>query len=274
MSSFPEDVSNKSLADLVSLKGKRAVITGAWRGMGRSIARRLSEAGASVLLTDINGAGAEATAAEIAGEFGGVVFGAEMDVANVKAISDGADLAVKKLGGIDIWVNNAGIYPSGTALLDTSCDTWDRVLDINLRGTFAGIQEAAKRMISAGHGGVIINNSSTAGYNGGSPSLSHYTASKWGVRGLTASTARELALHDIRVLAVAPNGIFTEGVDLEWQKSIDGGFTDLEASMMGLYRRKGNGDDVARVVLFCASDLSSWMTGSTLAVDAGQLVVH
>jgi NAD(P)-dependent dehydrogenase (short-subunit alcohol dehydrogenase family) len=274
MTTFPADVSSKSLTDLISLKGKVAVVTGAWRGIGRAIARRLSEAGAAVLVTDVNAAGAQETARAIAAEFGGRAVATTIDVSDVASISAGADFAVKELGGIDIWVNNAGIYPAGTPFVEMTSTEWDRVIDINLRGTFAGIQAAAKRMIAAGRGGVIINNASTAGFNGGSPSLQHYTASKWGVRGLTASAAVELAPYDIRVLAVAPNGIFTEGTEAEARKAINAGFAQFDESMMGLYRRKGNADDVARVVLFCASELSLWMTGSTLVVDAGRLSQH
>ena len=186
-----------------------------------------------------------------------------IDVADSRSIVRTADAAVERLGGIDIWINNAGIFPTAPALEMTDQE-WDRVLNINLRGTFVGCREAARRMIAAGHGGVIVNVASVAGFRGIGPGIAHYVASKHGVRGLTSQLAIELAQHEIRVLGVAPTTIKTEGV-LANLGNDPGGRTN---SMLG---RAGVPDDVARVVLFCSSDMAMFMTGSTVLVDAGRL---
>src|SRR5277367_6526113 len=127
-------------------------------------------------------------------------------------------------------------------------------------------------MSKAGKGGVIINLASTAGFKGAGPGITHYVASKHGVRGITRQMALELAGKNIRVLAVAPTTIITEGVKavMASQEIKAAGF-DLSTTYNSLLGRTGVPDDVARVVLFCASDLAMFMTGSTLLVDAGEL---
>lgn len=257
------DVSDKQISELVSLAGRRAVVTGGARGLGKAIGRRLAEAGAAVLLADVNEAGARDAAAELSRIYHARVFGARIDVADSASIVAAADLAVERLGGIDIWVNNAGIFPTAP-LLDMPDELWDRVLDTNLRGVFAGSREAARRMAVADKGGVIINVASTAGFKGVGPGVSAYVASKHGVRGLTRQMAVELAPRGIRVLAVAPTFIVTEGTSAG---QIDPARLAMIGGRLG---RSGVPDDVARVVLFCASDLSIFMTGSTLLVDAGE----
>jgi NAD(P)-dependent dehydrogenase (short-subunit alcohol dehydrogenase family) len=252
------DVSELPLTALISLKGRRTVVTGGARGLGKAIGRRLAEAGADVLLADLDQAAAELTAVELGVALGAKVAAAAVDVAHGPSISKLADDALTKLGGIDIWINNAGIFPT-TPMLRMTDDEWDRVLDINLRGTFIGCREAARCMFTGG--GVIINIASVAGFRGITAGISHYVASKHGVRGLTSQLAIELAPHDIRVLAVAPTTILTEGM-LNAQSG---------KGMTSLLGRAGVPDDVARVVLFCASDLSLFMTGSTVQVDAGRL---
>lgn len=154
-------------------------------------------------------------------------------------------------------------------------EQWDRVLDINLRGTFIGAREAARQMISAQHGGVIINLASTAGYQGGA-GIAHYVSSKHGVRGLTKSLAIEFGPYNIRVLALAPTLIRTPGIEESRRASATAGHPDMLGPSFDAtlpLRRAGVPDDVARVAMFCASDLSMLMTGSTLPVDAGALTV-
>src|SRR6202008_623120 len=136
------DLSAKPLSEIVSLAGRTAVVTGAAWGLGKATARRLAEAGASVLIGDIDAEKAAATALEISEAYGRRVLSLPMDVTDKDAVVAAADLAVQEFGGIDVWVNNAGI-PSFTPLLDLTEDDWDRVMAVNLRGLFLGSREAA-----------------------------------------------------------------------------------------------------------------------------------
>src|SRR5262249_19863899 len=149
----------------------------------------------------------------------------------------------------------------------------DRVLDINLRGTFIGAREAARRMTRAGRGGVILNLASTAGFKAGGPAVAHYVSSKHAVIGLTKSLAVELGPHGIRVLAIAPTLIETPGIEAGEEAFRHAGLGDLLDSYAQRLPlgRVGVSDDVARVALFCASDLSLFMTGSTVLVDGGDI---
>lgn len=261
------DVASRSLHELVSLAGRSAVVTGGARGLGRGIALRLAEAGARVLVADLDLDVAE-TAAEGIRQAGGDAVATLLDVRDSARIAAVADEAVARFGGLDIWVNNAGIYPL-SPVIEMTDEQWDGVIEINLRGTFMGCREAAKRMVAGDRGGVIVNISSTSGTNGGGPSISHYVAAKHGVNGITKAVALEMAPHGIRVLSVSPTVIVTEGVEVCLGGTAAAAGFDLQAqTRLG---RAGVPDDIARVVLFCASDLSLFMTGSVLLVDAGAL---
>ena len=179
--------------------------------------------------------------------------------------------ALAEQGRLDIWVNAAGVYPT-SPLLELSEEDWDLVLDTNLRGTFLGAQEAARAMIAGDRGGVIVNVSSTAAYRAEAPGAAHYVASKFGVRGLTQALAVELGPHGIRALAVAPTVTLTPGLEEQRATLRSAGFALEELGPQLPLGRVAVPDDIARVVLFCASDLSLLMTGSTLLVDAGELV--
>jgi NAD(P)-dependent dehydrogenase (short-subunit alcohol dehydrogenase family) len=269
------DVSGLSLQQLVSLEGKVAVVTGAGRGIGLAIARRLTEAGADVLLGDLDVPAAEASAAQLSSEFGRRVIGVSLNVAEEASIVALADRAVAEFGHLDIWVNNAGIFP-GSPTVDQTAEIWDRVQDINLRGSFLGAREAAKRMMAqTTKGGVVINVASVSGYSG-RPGLAAYVASKHGVVGLTKSLGVEWGPHGIRVLGLAPTGVSTPGVQERKSQAIGAELERIEALEKKVgdalpLGRLGVPDDIARVALFCASDLSMLMTGSTLLVDAGAL---
>ncbi len=268
------DVSSRTIAQLISLEGRTAVVTGGARGIGRAIATRFAEAGANVLIGDVDKTGAEESAETIAREFGHQAIGVELDVTNGTSIAAAADRAVRELGGLDIWVNNAGIYPS-TPLLEMTDQDWDKVLDVNLRGTFIGAREAGRRMAEAGRGGVIINLASTAGYRAAGPGIAHYVSSKHAVRGLTKSLAVEFGPRGIRVLALAPTLIETPGIEEGRAAFQSAGLGDMLEQMAQRepLGRVGVPDDVARVALFCASDLAMLMTGSTLLVDAGDVAL-
>ncbi|HZW41523.1 MAG TPA: SDR family oxidoreductase, partial [Agromyces sp.] len=249
------DVSSSPISDLVSLAGRRAVVTGGGRGLGKAIALRLAEAGADVVIGDIDEQLAITAAADIAERHAVQSIGTFLDVSGTATVVAAADLAVERLGGIDIWVNNAGIFPSVPALEMTD-DVWDQVLAVNARGVFVGAREAARRMAAAGAGGTIVNVVSTAGFRGVAPGLAAYVGSKHAARGLTRELALEFAPLGIRVLGVAPSFVPTEGNMLAAAAQVG---TDapspgsMPAAMLNSrIGRMGVPDDIARVVLFCA----------------------
>jgi NAD(P)-dependent dehydrogenase (short-subunit alcohol dehydrogenase family) len=267
------DVTNRSIAELVSLRGRVAVVTGGGRGLGKAIVQRLCEAGASVLIGDIDKDLAGKAAADLAPRYGKAVLSMFMDVAQTASVTAAADRAVKTFGAIDIWVNNAGIFPS-VRISEMTDELWDKVLDVNGRGVFVGAREAAKRMTAAGRGGVIVNIVSTAGFKGVAPGLAAYVSSKHAVRGLTKQLALELAPEGIRVLGVAPTFCVTEGnlLAMSQNPELANSAKEIPAIASSRLGRVGVPDDIARAVLFCVSDLSIFMTGSTLLVDAGETI--
>ena len=268
---FP-DVSERSLADLLSLHGRRAVVTGGAQGLGKAIALRLAQAGADVAIADLDAERASAAAADVATRSTSDSLGIRMDVADSASVTDGAARVVDAFGGIDIWVNNAGVFPSAS-VIEMSDELWDHVFAVNTRGVRNGAREAGRRMTG---GGVIVNVVSTAGFRGTAPGLAAYVGSKHAVRGMTKQLALELAPRGIRVLGVAPTYVPTEGNLAAVAAAMAEGGLDSSAmpSAMStsLIGRLGTPDDIARVVLFCASDLSMIMTGSTLLADAGETI--
>lgn len=264
------DVTEVPVGDLLSLAGRAAVVTGGAQGLGRAMARRLAEAGASVIIGDLKDELARASAAALCEHYGGRVIATHLDVADSASVKAAAELALSSFGRLDIWVNNAGIYPN-IELLKMTDQTWNAVMDVNLRGVFAGAHEAAGRMITAGRGGVIINVVSTAGFRGVAPGVAAYVASKHGVCGLTRQLAIELAPHDIRVLGVAPTFCTTEGNMAALAELSERVGSEIPATLTSRLGRTGVPDDIGRVVLFCASDMSMFMTGSTLLADAGEV---
>ncbi|HUZ88589.1 MAG TPA: SDR family NAD(P)-dependent oxidoreductase [Candidatus Acidoferrales bacterium] len=272
------DVSARSIKDLISLKDRRAVVTGGAKGIGLAISKRLAEAGAAVTIGDFDTQGAEASAKLLSRDMETKIWWHKVDVTDGPSVTALVGSAVEDMGGIDIWVNNAGIYPT-KFIVDMTDDDWDRVLDVNLRGMFIGSREAGKQMIAAGKGGVIINLASTAGFSAMGPGTAHYVASKHGIRGLTKALAVEFGPYGIRVLALAPTVIDTPGIAVlrDQAKQAAGGAPVGDLLEQIAFReplgRAGVPDDVARVALFCASDLSMLMTGSTLLVDAGDVAI-
>ncbi|MDE2410150.1 MAG: SDR family oxidoreductase [Sphingomonadales bacterium] len=259
------DATNQSLAQLVSLDGRVAVVTGAAWGLGKATARRLVEAGATVLIADLDIAKAQETASELGANASAIA----LDASSVAQIESVADHAVSQLGGLDIWVNNAGVV-SNAPLFDLADEEWERTIAVNLRGAFAGARAAARRMKDRGKGGVIVNVASLAGVRGIAPGQAAYVGSKHGVVGLTRQMSIELAPHGIRVLAIAPGVCLTEKTEFmayaDPEMLRQTGIPGIAGTAFG---RHGVADDVARVVLFCASDLSLFMSGSTLLVDGG-----
>lgn len=265
-----------ALADLISLRGRRAVVTGAARGIGFCTARRFAEAGAAVVIGDRNLDGAKQTADGLARAYKAKVHAAPLDVGSAASVEEFGDTAVRLLGGIDIWINNAGVF-RGEPLIETTDEDWAAMYEVNLRGAFLGCRAAARRMLAGPErpGRVIVNIASVAGMRG-RVSLSAYGAAKAGVLGLTRSVAMELAKHGIRVLSVTPAMAETPGVEdmraAARQKDPSGNtVAAMEQAIRASFPmgRTAQADEVARVVFFCASDLAAFMTGSNVLVDGG-----
>lgn len=261
------DHTGRPLAELQSLSDRRAVVTGGAKGIGAASARRLAEAGADVLIADLDESGAAAMADELMARYGHRASAIRLDISDTASIVAAADFCVERLGGIDIWINNAGIYPTTGPAIEATDDFIDRLLEVNVRGTFAGAREAARRMSK---GGVIINLASTTGFRA-APGISAYVVSKHAVVGLTKSLALEFGPLDIRVVGVAPGPIDTPGVQ-DQMAPLKAAGLDVAATMArNPLGRAGQADDVARVVAFLASDMAAWIHGEIVVVDAGSL---
>ena len=239
------------------LEGKVALITGGARGQGAAEARLFASEGASIVVTDILDSDGEETAAAVGGSY------LHHDVTNEDDWASVVSQAVEQYGGIDVLVNNAGIWLA-TPLLETSVEDYRRVIEINQVGVFLGMRAVAPAMIERG-GGSMVNISSIAGLRGTARSIA-YGASKWAVRGMTKSVAQELAPHGIRVNSIHPG--FIDTAMLQQLPGIDAGHTQpyLDRVPLG---RFAEADEVAKLALYLASDESSYSTGAEFVVDGG-----
>lgn len=266
---------NTPLNDLVSLTKKGAIVTGGATGIGFAISCRLAEAGATVLVADMDTEAAQKAAKELKG-YGYRACSARCDVSREEEVGGMVDTAVREMGGIDILVNNAGIYPRMPLAQMTGAD-FERVIAVNLTGTFLCSRYVSQKMIEQRRGGCIVNIASIEAVHPSSGGMSAYDASKGGVLMLTRSLARELGPQGIRVNAIAPGGIMTGGMLSHIRKPTKeqekAELKELKAFMARMaLGRMGDADDVARVALFLASDLASYMTGDLIVVDGGYLV--
>ncbi len=256
-----------------NLKNKVAIVTGARRGMGRTHALTLARAGAKVVVSDISREDCQKVVEEIknlpAGrqEKKAEAVALKCDVSNKKDVENLVKKTVEKWGRVDILVNNAGICQF-KPFLDLTEEEWNRTLDINLKGYFLCSQTAAKQMAKQ-KGGVIVNIASVAmGQQGiGFPNIVHYCASKGGIAAMTEAMALELAPYNIRVNAVAPGMIETPMVESFKQ---DPKQTEALLARVPMHRM-GEPQEVSNLVLFLASDQSSYMTGSVVVIDGGWL---
>ncbi len=264
-----------SISQVFDLSGKGAVVTGGGSGIGKAISIRLAEAGAGVVIADINEDIARETVEEITAN-GGKAQAIRADVRSEEDAHQVAQHTVETFGSLDILVNNTGVYPADP-FLTTTGDAWDKVLDVNLKGVFTYSRVMAQRMIQDGHGGKIINIASLDGIH---PTMmhAHYGAAKAGVMMLTKSMALELASQNILVNAIAPGIIQTPGLEALLPSFYEpAGLTLEQLKEMAMYPRVpvgrlGEPDDIAKAVLFLASGLSNYMTGDTLVVDGGYLL--
>ncbi len=241
------------------LQGKVALITGAARGQGAAEARLFVAEGAKVVIADVLEAEGEA----LADELGDPAWFTPLDVTDEEGWSRAAAETVDHFGSLDILVNNAGVLRFNRVQSET-VEGFRSVLDVNLVGVFLGMRAVAGPMTEAG-GGSIVNISSTAGI-AGMPGTAAYVASKWGVTGLTKGAAIDLGPRNIRVNSVHPGSIDTPMIRM------DGLPTEaFEPYYQRLpIKRLGTAAEVAHVVLFLASDESSYCTGSAFVVDGGQ----
>ncbi|MBD3167858.1 MAG: 3-oxoacyl-[acyl-carrier-protein] reductase [candidate division Zixibacteria bacterium] len=242
----------------MDFSGKRVLITGAARGIGLEIARQFGERGAELVITDYDRDGGGKAEEELkkSGFKAGFI---PADVSDETQVSD-MFKKVAEGGKLDILVNNAGIIIDKLLVRINESD-WDKVIDINLKGTFLCLREASKLMLKA-KSGKIVNISSMVAL-GGNPGQANYTASKAGVIALTKTAARELGPRGINVNSVAPGFIQTE-----MTANLPKANTDMYLAAMSI-KRPGTPADVANAVMFLASDEASYITGQTLVVDGG-----
>ena len=240
------------------LDGKRALVTGAGRGIGQAAAAALADAGAHVVLVSRTRTQLDEVAAAIAAN-GGSAEVETVDVADIDATRRVFD----RIGAVDVFVNNAGTNRPA-ALLDVTPEDFDAVMALNVRGAFFCVQAVARHMVDAGKGGSIINISSQMGLVA-LPARSVYCASKHAVEGMTKSMALDLAPHNIRINTIAPTFIETPLTRPMFQNKA---FLDDVMSRLPI-GRVGQVTDLMGGVLFLASDASALMTGSCLCIDGG-----
>lgn len=268
------DSSSVPLHALLHLGGRTAVVTGGARGIGYAIAERLAEAGATVVISDVDEEAVTRAAETVSGRYDADVRPAVTDVTDPSAVEALARFADSLGDGMNIWINNAGIYPSAP-VTDVHDDEWRRAMSITLDGTFHGCREAARCMTGRPElpGRVIINMSSLSGLRG-RRNLSTYVAAKHGVTGLVRALAVELGPSGIRVVGVAPSVVDTPGMrarsdaasseERERLRALES--TARAAIPLG---RIGVPDDVALATLFLASDMAQFISGVVIPVDGG-----
>ena len=250
-----------------------AFITGAAQGIGKAIAQRLSHDGFAVAIADFNEEGARKTADEIT-KAGGTAFAVKVDVADRDSMFAAVEKAQQALGGLDVLVNNAGVAPT-TPLNTITPEIYRRTFDINVGGTLWGAQAAVKAFTSLGHGGKIINASSQAGQVG-NPNLAVYGATKFAIRGITQTLARDLASQGITVNAYCPGIVRTPlMLDIAHQVAVNAGKDD-EWGMQTFAKdialgRLSEPEDVAACVSYLAGPDSDYMTGQALIIDGGMV---
>jgi NAD(P)-dependent dehydrogenase (short-subunit alcohol dehydrogenase family) len=254
--------------ELKRLKDKVALITGAGSGIGRATAILFAEEGAKVVVVDVNEEGANETVRLIKAN-GGEAVAVKADVTKESDVERMVKISVEKYGKIDVLFNNAGVSLIGR-LIDTTEKEWNRTIDINLKGIFLCSKHVVPQMMKQG-GGSIINAGSEAGIIGHA-NYTVYCASKGGVIQLTRAMAVELAPYNIRVNCTCPGWILTPMAEWEFPKFFLGKSREEAIQLISKsvpLGRIGKPEDVARAVLFFASDESSYVTGAALRIDGG-----
>lgn len=243
----------------MNLTDKKAIVTGAAQGIGKTIALQLAQQGADVVVTDINREGLASVVAEIQA-LGRRAHPIAMDVSNLAQCEEMAREAVQEMGRIDILVNNAGITRD-TLLLRMKEEQWDQVMQVNVKGTFNCTKAAIRTMFKQKYGRIIVISSVTGAM--GNPGQANYSASKAAVIGFAKAVAREYAHCGITVNAVAPGFIQTAMTDAIPEKEREAMIAQIPA------RKLGTPEDVAAAVSFLAADESAYITGQVIHVNGG-----
>jgi 2-deoxy-D-gluconate 3-dehydrogenase len=261
----------KALQDLLDLEGKVAIVTGGAKGIGYGIVYRLAEAGAKVLIADIDEAAGQKTATEFTAK-GWAVQACRLDISDEQDVKRMFSVCDDAFGTVDILVNNAGIYPTDS-IMNMTVEQFEKVIHVNLRSVFLTTKYAAERMKPHG-GGKIINVTSIDALHPSMIGLAHYDASKHGMWGFTKNSALELAEHNIWVNAIAPGGVATPGIAAMSQGATAEQMAASAKEFIAKIpmHRMGDPDEIGMVALFLASDMSAYMTGSQIVVDGGALL--
>lgn len=261
----------KPLEKLLDLSNKSAIVTGGAKGIGYGIVNRLAEAGANIVIADLDHEAVEKSKQEFK-QKGYKVEGIVVDISNEEDVIKTIEFCKSNFGSVDILVNNAGIFPP-KPIEQMSIDEFEKVIHINLRSCFLTTKHASEAMKTQGSG-KIINITSIDALHPSMIGLAHYDASKHGMWGFTKNSALELAQYNIWVNAIAPGGIITPGVAAMSQGA---SAEQMEASTKAFMakipmHRMGESDEIGKVALFLASEMSSYMTGSQIVVDGGALL--
>ncbi|WP_336713876.1 SDR family NAD(P)-dependent oxidoreductase [Arthrobacter sp. USHLN218] len=247
------------------LQDKVALVTGAAMGMGAATAKLFAAAGARVAVADFNDEAGAKTVAEIEAD-GGTAFYVKVDVSRSDQVASMVEAVASRFGRLDVAVNNAAITPDTNSLTELDEDYWDRLMSINLKGVALSLKYELRQLIAQDEGGSIINISSVRGFRP-QPNAAAYVAAKHGVVGLTKTAAMETGSRNIRVNCVAPGAIDTPMLQASLARK---GQTEADfAPQLSLLNRFGRADEVAQATLWLASDLSSYVSGTTIHVDAG-----
>ena len=240
------------------LKGEVAIVTGAAAGIGQAFSVAMAAEGASLVLADL--VEADDTKAQIEAA-GGTAISIIADVSDENAMNSMAGVATEAFGKIDILVNNAGIYPLAP-IEETDLDLWNRIISVNLTGTFLATRAVVPSMKSAGKGKII--NISSGTFYMGTPGASAYVATKGGVIGMARSLARELGDHGIQVNCIAPGLTTTPGVNNSMADEMRDGIVAMQS-----VKRREVPEDMVGALLFLTSSDSDFMTGQVMLVDGG-----
>lgn len=247
------------------LEGKVAIVTGAAMGMGLATAKLFAEAGAKVVVADMNEEKGRAAVEEIEAA-GGTAFFQKVDISNSEQVQAMVKATVDTYGRLDVAINNAALTPDNAPTAEFDEAYWDKLISIDLTGTALCLKYELQQLIKQGEGGSIVNISSVSGFRP-QPNNPAYVAAKHGIIGLTKVAALENGVHQIRVNNVAPGAIDTPM--LRGSLAETGQTAEEFAPMLSLLGRFAQPEEVAQASLWLASDMSSYVTGTTLHVDAG-----